>query len=235
MGRLKSALPNGITMKDVWNRVGQVPMERIRMNPPPGYATEKDVTNIHDREDRLYELIDGVLVEKTMGIMESALAKRLGRFVSAFVDPHDLGFVAGADGTLRLMPGLVRIPDMSFVSWEQLPTKFYPTEPIPDLAPYLAAEVLSKSNTKDEMDLKLRDYFVNGVRLVWIVDPDRRMVRVYTAPDEMRKLTEADTLDGGDVLPGFSLPLAELFRYVEPKGTAKKKRSNGKRKPDGRK
>lgn len=69
---------------------------------------------------------------------------------------------------------------------------------------------------------------------MWFVDPDKRSVTVYAAPDEMRELTEADTLDGGDVLPGFSLPLAELFRYVEPKETAKKKRTNGKRKTNGR-
>lgn len=92
-----------------------------------------------------------------MGIEESALGNRLGNFLSAFVDRNDLGFIAWADGTIRLMPGLVRIPDVSFVSWKQLPKKFYPTEPIPDRAPYLAVEVLSKSNTKDEMDIKLRD------------------------------------------------------------------------------
>jgi Uma2 family endonuclease len=234
MGRLKSALPDAMTMKDVWNHVGRVPMNRIRMQPPPGYATEKDVIAIHDREDRLYELIDGILVEKPMGMSESALAKRLGRFLDAFTDEHDLGFVSGEAGTVRLMPGLVRIPDIAFVSWEQLPKKFYPTEPIPDLAPRLAVEVLSKSNTKAEMDLKLRDYFVSGVLLVWFIDPDKRTVSVYTAPDEMRELSEKDTLDGGDVLPGFSLPLATLFRYVEPKETAKKKRTNGKRKTNGR-
>jgi Uma2 family endonuclease len=128
----------------------------------------------------------------------------------------------------------VRLPDGSFVSWEQLPNKFYPTEPIPDLAPYLAVEVLSKNNTKAEMDLKLRDYFVNGILLVWFIDPDKRTATIYTAPDEMRELTEADSLDGGDVLPGFSLPLAELFRYVAPKGSPKKKQNHEKRKTNGR-
>jgi Uma2 family endonuclease len=234
MGRLKSALPDAMTMKDVWNHVGRVPMSRIRMKPPPGYATEKDVLTIHDREDRLYELIDGILVEKAMGIRESALAWRLASFLDVYVTEHDLGFVAGADCIVRLMPGLVRIPDVAFVSWEQLPKKFYPTEPIPDLAPRLTVEVLSKSNTKAEMDLKLRDYFVSGVLLVWFIDPDKRTVSIYTAPDEMRELTEADTLDGGDVLPGFSLPLAKLFRYVEPKGTEKKKRNHKRGKTNGR-
>jgi Uma2 family endonuclease len=134
---------------------------------------------------------------------------------------------------MRLMPGLVRIPDVAFVSWEQLPKKYYPTEPIPDLAPRLAIEILSKSNTKSEMDLKLRDYFINGVRLVWFIDPDRRTAKVYTAPDEVRELSEEESLDGGDVLPGFSLALADLFRYLEPK-PAKGKRTSGGRKRNGR-
>lgn len=68
MGRLKSVIPDDVTIADVWERVGRVPLHRIRMKPPPGYATEQDVTKIHDREDRLYELIDGVLVEKIMGV-----------------------------------------------------------------------------------------------------------------------------------------------------------------------
>jgi Uma2 family endonuclease len=234
MGRLKSVIPDAITFEDVWERVGRVPLKRIRMNPPPGYATEKDVIRIQDREDISCELIDGVLVEKTVGIIESSVGKRLGRYLDAFVDEHELGFVTNPDGTFRLMPGLVRILDLAFVSWEQLPKKFYPTEPIPDLAPRLAVEVLSKSNTKAEMDLKLRDYFVNGVRLVWFIDPDKRTARIYTAPDEFRELSEEESLDGGDVLPGFSLPLAELFQYVEPKGAGRTKKSNGGRKRYGR-
>jgi Uma2 family endonuclease len=227
MSNLKSVLPSIMSMKDVWNHVGQVPMERIRMDPPPGFATEKDVIAIHNREERLCELVDGILVEKTTGWSESAVASRLASFLGLFIDKDELGFVTGPDAAIRLTPGLVRIPDAAFVSWKQLPKEFYPTEPIPDLAPWLAIEVLSESNTKAEMDLKLRDYFLNGVRLVWYIDPDKRTAQVYTAPDEMEELIEADSLDGGDILPGFTLPLAELFRYVEPKHGAKKKKKNG--------
>jgi Uma2 family endonuclease len=234
MGRLKSAIPDAVTFEDVWERVGRVPLHRIRMNPPPGYATEQDVIRIQDREDISCELIDGVLVEKVMGVPESALAFHLGHSLGSFVKDNDRGFITAPDGTFRLMPGLVRIPDLAFVSWEQLPKKFYPTEPVPDLAPRLAIEVLSKGNTKAEMELKLRDYFVSGVQLVWFIDPDKRTVRIYTAPDEFRELSEQDSLDGGDVLPGFSLPLAELFRYVEPKVGPKKKGTNGGRKQNGR-
>jgi hypothetical protein len=86
MARLKSAIPDAITLEDVWERIGCVPLNRIRMNPPPGYATEKDIITIQDREDRLYELVNGVLVEKTMGLRESALARRMGLYLDVFVN-----------------------------------------------------------------------------------------------------------------------------------------------------
>jgi Uma2 family endonuclease len=234
MGRLKSVIPDAITFEHVWERVGRVPLHRIRMKPPPGYATEQDVIRIQDREDISCELIDGVLVEKVMGVPESALAFQLGRFVGTFVADNDRGFITAPDGTFRLMPGLVRIPDLAFVAWEQLPRKYYPSEPVPDLAPRLAVEVLSAGNTKAEMDRKLRDYFLAGVVLVWFVDPDKRSGRVYTAPDETRELSERDTLDGGAVLPGFVLPLVELFRFVEPKARARKNATNRGRKRNAR-
>ena len=87
--------------------------------------------------------------------------------------------------------------------------------PILDLAPDLAVEVLSKSNSRGEMQRKLRDYFAAGTKLVWYVDPKKRTVRVYTDPDNAATLTEDRTLDGGDVLPGFTLRLRELFAELD--------------------
>src|SRR5262245_39065041 len=84
------------------------PPKRIRANPPPGTATEKDVTRIERREKRLYELVDGVLVEKVMGFLESVLTLDLAGYLREYLRRHKLGLLAGADGTLRLMPGLVR-------------------------------------------------------------------------------------------------------------------------------
>jgi Uma2 family endonuclease len=79
------------------------------------------------------------------------------------------------------------------------------------LYPDLAVEVLSKSNTEKEMKRKLREYFEAGTRLVWLVDPKARTVRVYTSPRKFKLLTEDQTLDGGEVLPGFELSLRKLF------------------------
>jgi Uma2 family endonuclease len=80
-----------------------------------------------------------------------------------------------------------------------------------NVVPDLAVEVLSPSNTKREMEQKRREYFLGGCRLVWEIDPVKRTARVYTAPDESKLVREKGTLDGGDVLPGFRLPLARLF------------------------
>jgi Uma2 family endonuclease len=221
------------TLADVLEQLGGIDPRRVRATPQPGKATEKDVLHFLDHHNRLYELVDGVLVEKIMGLMESAVAVDLIGYLSPFVRQHDLGAVAGADGTLRLMPKLVRIPDVSFISWAQLPSHEYPSEPIPTLYPDLAVEVLSEGNTKGEMELKLKEYFLAGTRLVWFVDPEARTVQVYHSPDEVTVLTERDTLDGGDVLPGFTLPVKELFvrvpRQKPRRGTNGKRPARGKR------
>src|SRR5262245_45327593 len=112
-----------VTLADLLERFGPIPAARIRYDPPPGTASEQDVIALEARENRLFELVDGVLVEKVMGFYESYLAMRLGRFLLAFVEQHDLSIVAGAAGMLHLAPGLVRIPDVSFVSWARLPQR----------------------------------------------------------------------------------------------------------------
>ena len=124
---------------------------------------------------------------------------------------NDLGVVLGADGFLRLRPRLVRIPDVSFISWDQIPSGEFPTEPIASLYPDLAVEVLSEGNTSREIARKLDEYFEAGCRLAWIIDPENRTADVYTAPDQCTHLRASQSLDGGEVLPGFKLSLKELF------------------------
>lgn len=202
------------TFGELLKQLGNINPHRIRLRPLPGTATEKDLLDLLERTDRLYELVDGVLVEKVMGYAESSLALWLGFLLQLFLEEHDLGNLAGPDGTVRLMPRLVRIPDLSFVRWEKFPSRELPTEPIPDLVPDLAVEVLSKGNTPGEIRRKLREYFLTGATLVWLVDARKRQVHVYTAPDQCRTLTEDDTLDGGQVLPGLSLPVRKIFIRV---------------------
>jgi len=133
------------------------------------------------------------------------------RLIGNFVVEHDLGIVAGADGMLRLAPGLVWIPDVSFVAWERLPGRRLPRQPIPDLVPDLVVEVLSEGNTPREMARKLDEYFARGVRLVWLVNPAMETLEVYTSRHQSLVLDRSARLDGGVVLPGFALPLDTLF------------------------
>jgi Uma2 family endonuclease len=209
--RLQPATP-ALTAVDVAQRFGPIPLHRIRFDRYPG--TEQDVIDIDAHEDRLCELVDGILVEKTMGFRESMLACFLSRIIGNWVAPQRLGRVAGEGGMMRLAPGLVRIPDVSFVARDQFPSNAL-SQPIPDLAPTLAVEVLSESNTRKEMSQKLQEYFAAGTKLVWYVDPKTRTVDVFTAVDRCVRLTEQETLDGGEVLPGFTLPLKELFAELD--------------------
>lgn len=205
------------TAADLVERFGAIPLSRIRHDPVPGTASESDVIEIHDREDRLYELIDGVLLEKTVGTYESYLAAVLVQLLGSFARENDLGIVLGADGMMRLAPGLVRIPDVSFIAWDRLPGRKIPRDPIASLSPDLAVEVISKSNTPEEMERKLTDYFAAGVRQVWYVyHVPRREVRVYHAPEDSVVLGERQTLTSGDLLPGFRLELERFFAEPGP-------------------
>jgi Uma2 family endonuclease len=217
MATVKTRKHDQLTLRDLAEKLGPMPLERIRFEPLPGTAREKDVLEIHLRENRLCELVDGILVEKTVGFREAYLAVVLGNILHSFVKAHKLGIVVGADGMMRLAHGLVRIPDLSFVSWERLPQGI-PNNPIPNLAPDLAIEILSTSNTVKEMKRKLKDYFASKVRLVWFVDPERRTVEVFTSPTQSKMLKEGQTLTGGQVLPGFSLALKELFAELDASG-----------------
>ena len=204
-----------VTLADLVAALGHIPLDRIRYEPLPGTASEDDVLRIEASEHRLCELIEGVLVEKPMGFRESLLAVALAQFLRSFVLPGNLGLVTGADGMIRLFPGLVRIPDVAFISWDNVPGNKVPEDPIPQLVPDLAVEVLSRTNTLSEMQRKREEYFAAGVRLVWMVDPDDRTVRVFRSPEDSTLYSEEETLDGGDLLPSFSLPLRQLFAELD--------------------
>src|SRR5258708_2796407 len=175
------------TLTELAARFGPMPAHRIRLDRFP--ATEADVVEIHDRENRTCELVDGILVEKDVGYRESVVACALIQLLRTFVIERDLGAVAGSDGMMRLAPGLVRIPDVSFVSWEQFPGRSIPATPIPDIHPDLVVEVLSSGNTTKEMDGKLHDYFESNARLVWFVDPNSRTVQGFSSPDRTHATT----------------------------------------------
>lgn len=215
--------PGPETLADLLAQIGDVPLDRIRMQPPPGTATEADViASFRHPEGRLFELVDGVLVEKAMGAREALLALALGHYIFEYLKEHDLGVVIGADGFLRLFPGSVRAGDVAFISWDKLPAGELPDDPLPDLFPDLVVEVISKSNTRGEMERKRRDYFLAGARAVWEIYPKTENAVVYTSPTSGRRIPKTGSLNGGDILPGFSLPLTTLFASGVRRGSRRK-------------
>lgn len=211
-----AAPPEIETLADLLHRLGDIPLERIRFRPYPGTATEQDVVALP--KGRLYELVDGVLVEKAMGYYESRLAASLIFFLESFLDHNDLGISLAPDGLTRIEAGLVRMPDVSFHSWEHFPNRLLPAGAFLEQAPDLAVEILSPSNTEREMDRKRSEYFTGGSRLVWQVYPPTRRVRVYTSVDVFVELAEEDTLVGEPVLPGFTLSVRRWFERAGRRG-----------------
>jgi Uma2 family endonuclease len=221
MSRAMSRRPRYSNLAELLEQLGDIPPKRVCYDPFPGTATKRDLVRLHSREDKLYELIDRTLVEKPMGSPESYLASEVIWQLRKYLDDHDLGFLYAPDALIEILPNLVRGPDVCFVPWTKRPERTVPSEPISDLIPDLAVEVLSPSNTRGEILRKLKEYFLAGVRLVWVIDPLKRTADVHTAPDVKKSLGESGTLDGGDVLPGLRLPLAKLFARLE-KPRAKK-------------
>jgi Uma2 family endonuclease len=172
----------------------------------------QDVIRLVDGDEkRLVELVNGTLVEKPVGLRESVVSIRLATRLSYVIDPEKLGYISGEAGMIRMLMGNVRVPDLAFFRTQDLPGGRLPREAAPIIAPALAVEILSDSNTDDEMRMKLNEYFESGIKIVWILDPELQTVRIYDAPERFRQLTREDNLDGGNLVPGFSVRVGDLF------------------------
>ena len=162
-----------------------------------------------------YELVAGRLRKMTpAGSIHGVVGMRLAVAISVHVDQHQLGVVFAADTGFKLAssPDTVRAPDVSFVSRGRIPTGGIPTAYWPG-APDLAVEVLSPTDVRSEIDEKIDEYLRSGVRLVWFVNPFERRVTVHRSGKRPLVHEEHDSVDGGDVLPGFNYPLARLFAF----------------------
>ncbi len=199
------------TVAELVRDLGDIPLSRILLKPLPGTATEADQLRMCESGGRLVELIDGTLVDKAMGSREAFMAATLIAYLMNFVRKHNLGIVVAPDIIHRIIDGQNRLPEASFTAWATLPEDDSHLTPISDFTPDLCIEILSESNTRKEMDRKRKEYFRGGAKLVWEIEPDERTVAVYTSPARCKTLRESDTLDGGKVLPGFTLNLAEFF------------------------
>jgi Uma2 family endonuclease len=198
-----------------WHRsLGSVPLSRVVFDPLPGTASERDLLRLTDAEDVPCELIDGTLVAKAGSCYESIVGTRLLSEILGFVMQAGLGIVVGATAPVRLRPGLVRMPDVTFFSARNFLDGRIPHVSIADFVPDLVVELLDEQNTTAEMRLKLQEYFEAGAALAWLIDPEAEIATVHrSAKGPGRALTVNDSLDGEGVIPGFSMSLAELFHF----------------------
>jgi Uma2 family endonuclease len=181
---------------------------------------QNQITTSAAEDERLYEVVDGERRElEPMGAFETALASALAYYLGPFALQHKLGLVVTE--TLFVLDAhrnLKRRPDVAFVSYPRWPDDQVPRAEAWDVVPDLAVEVISPTNLAEEIDDKLTDYFAAGVRLVWVLFPVSGRLYVYQSPERVTGLDRSDELNGGDVLPGFRLPVAALFEAVRKPG-----------------
>ena len=181
---------------------------------PARLMTAEELWALPEQPGVRYELMRGVPVEVPgAGALHNLIAALVYRLIYEFARTRNLGlvFTDGVAYVLGRDPDTVRIPDASFVSRERIPESGIP-EGFWLGAPDLAVEVVSPNDRADDVHDKVRDYLAAGTRLVWVLWPKSRSVTAYTPDGQARELDAEQELDGGDVLPGFAVRVAELFQ-----------------------
>ena len=167
-------------------------------------------------EDERYELVNGELVNMgNSGMEHGEIGSFLGGSLSLYVRASKLGAVCDSSTAFTMKTGNKRSPDVSFIAKERLQGVKRLPKGYFQGSPDLAVEILSPSNTVEEIHDKIVEYFENGTRLVWVIHPDEQYVLVYHSPSPDRLLRLEDSLDGEEIISGFSLPVAELFAELE--------------------
>ena len=164
-------------------------------------------------DGRRLELVKGKLYEMApAGGRHGRVAMRIGTLLNAYVESTGLGqvFAAETGFILQRNPDTVRAPDAAFVAQGRMPPGETPDGYLA-LAPDLAVEVISPTDRPRDIREKVADWLNAGTRLVWVIYPSSRTVAVHRPPGTVEELEEADTLDGADVVPGFTCVLGELF------------------------
>lgn len=172
-------------------------------------ATEEDLLRT-PRDGQKYELVEGQIRVSPAGSRHGRVCMRLGARLQVFVEAHQLGDLFDSSTGFRMPGGNVRLPDVAFVARGRFADEEAP-EGFADLAPDLAVEVLSPGDRSRDVLDKVGEYLQAGVRLVWVIDPKRRTAAAYRSLTDVRTLGPADSLDGGDALPGFQCRLADVI------------------------
>jgi Uma2 family endonuclease len=163
-------------------------------------------------DDTVYEMIDGKIKERPpMGSYPVELTSILQNYLGPFVRDANLGR-AITEILLRINPSTVYRPDLAFISAEKWPiSRRSPNKKPWNLVPDLAVEVVSEHDTAWEVLTKVRVYLEAGTLAVWLIYLNLETIHIFDSFTQIRVLTKADTLEGGDIVPGFQLPLSLLF------------------------
>jgi Uma2 family endonuclease len=180
--------------------------------------TPEDLLAMPDGEG--YELVDGQLVERNLGLESSGVGGELYFHLRLYCEDHSVGRVLPADSGYQCFPHkprLVRRPDVSFIRRERLPGGRLP-KGWGGFAPDLAVEIVSPNDLAEGLEEKLGDYRKAGVPLVWVIYPGARTVRVHHGDGSSVCLDESGELSGEDIIPGFRCPVREILPPREPAG-----------------
>lgn len=184
-------------------------------------VTPDQLATMPNRKD--FELIDGRLVERKMGNKANWIASQFARLLGNYVEQHNLGWVFTSEAGYRLdpkRPNLLRKPDVSFVRFGRLPNE-EPAEAYDNLAPDWAIEVVSPGDTVLELEEKIEEYLSASVRLVWVINPDLRTVKVHLPDRSITEFRNGDELSAGEVIPGFRCKVTTLFVMPAPRTNGK--------------
>lgn len=192
----------------------------VMLDNPPSPAIRKRITAAEllampNAKD--FELVNGELVERNMGWESEFFGSNLQGLLWEHCRKHNCGWINGSNAGYQCYesafpddPERVRKPDVSFIAVDRLGDKA-PTAYC-ELVPDLAVEVISPNDRYSEVEEKVEEYLLAGVRLVWVVDPKKKTIRIHRANGTIQDLRLTDELSGEDVIPGFCCPVSEVFR-----------------------
>jgi Uma2 family endonuclease len=195
---------------------GMATLENLSIKTPNTHHwTDEEFRALPD-DGHHYEVVNGELVDMgNSGAKHGYICSLLLAALMNYILPKKLGVILDSSTAFTMKNGNKRSPDIAFFAkerlqgLEELPTGYL------EGAPDLAVEVLSPGNTVEEIDDKLKDYFENGTRLVWVISPNQHYVLVYRCASEPDRLLKSiDTIEGEDIVPGFTFSVANLFQKL---------------------
>lgn len=197
----------------------------VMLESPPQSAARPRVTAqelLAMPNAKNFELVNGELVERNMGWESEFFGSNLHVLLGMFCRQHNCGWVNGSNAGYQCYeeafpddPDRVRKPDVSFISVDRLPSNAVP-KAYCEIVPELAIEVISPNDRYHEVEEKVDEYLRAGVRLVWVVHPQKKTIRIHRANGTVQDLRLADELSGEEVIPGFRCPVSEVFRLPSP-------------------